>query len=176
MPQTLRYGLGVVALVGFLLSLVVHVQALMGIDVASPIPSVWLLHVGIFIVFLPFVLLSRKDFAGNRSWFGMAKGLPLWVAVLGGGIFIYALVNFALFMLHTEGGNPTFENGKYLLMEHGKLIREITGTEYSAFKVNEVRGFSGHWLVFYFVPAAYFLFWKPSAVQPHSPGSATRAR
>ena len=174
MPQTLRYGLGVVALAGFLLSLVVHVQALMGMDVASSIPSVWFLHVGIFVVFLPFVLLSRKDFASNGSLFGMAKGLPLWVAMLGGGIFFYALVNFALFMVHTEGGNPTFENGKYLLMEHGKLIREITAAEYSAFKVNEVRGFSGHWLVFYFVPAAYFLFWRAPSARLHPSGSVTR--
>ncbi|MGO4703257.1 hypothetical protein [Dyella sp. 2RAB6] len=43
-------------------------------------------------------------------------------------------------------------------MNHGQLIREISATEYAGFKAEEVRGFSGHWMVFYFVPAAYFLF------------------
>jgi hypothetical protein len=57
-------------------------------------------------------------------------------------------------------------------MEHGKLIREITATQFAAFKANEVRGFSGHWMVFYFVPAAYFLFWKPSSIPSPSSGVA----
>jgi hypothetical protein len=170
--KVLRYALGSLALVGFLASLIVHFQALMGIDVASSVPSVWFLHGGIFVVFLPFVLLSRKDFTGNKSLFAMAKGLPRWVAALGGVIFVYAIINFAVFMVNTDGGSPVAENGRYLLMEHGKLIREITATEFAAFKANEVRGFSGHWLVFYFVPAAYFLFWKPSSIQSPSSGPA----
>lgn len=166
--KVLRYVLGSLALAGFLASLFVHVRALMGIDIAPTVPSVWLLHVGVFVVFLPFVLLSRKDVTGNRSLLAVAKGLPWWVAALGGIIFVYAMINFAVFMVHTDGGNPVTENGRYLLMEHGKLIREITAAQFAAFKANEVRGFSGHWLVFYFVPAAYFLFWKPSPIPPSS--------
>jgi hypothetical protein len=165
MAQYLRYALGVTALIGFLISLAVHVEALRGIDMASSMPSVWLLHAGIFVVFVPFVLFSRKDFANNRSYFDTIKGLPHWVAILQTAIFAYALVNFALFIFHSEGGNPTIEHGKYLLMEHGRLIRELTPTEYTAFKANEVRGFSGHWLLFYFVPAAYFLFWKSPTLE-----------
>jgi hypothetical protein len=130
----------------------------MGVDLASSIPSVWLLHLGVFVVFFPFVLLIRNEPAGNRSLFGLAKGLPSWVAVLGGAVFVYAIANFALFIAHTGGGSPVYEHGQYLLMEHGKLIREITSTEFAAFKANELRGFSGHWLVFYFVPSAYFLY------------------
>ncbi|WP_109127373.1 hypothetical protein [Dyella sp. C11] len=163
MSQFFRYVLGAVAALGFVLSLAVHIQALMGRDVASSVPAVWMLHLGIFVVFLPFVLLSRKDFKGARSALDLAKGLPLWVAALGGVIFVYALMNFVVFMVHTDGGNPVFEDGKYLLMQHGKLIREITASEFAAFQANELRGFSGHWLVFYFVPAAYFLFWKRDA-------------
>ncbi|MBB6241945.1 hypothetical protein [Rhodanobacter sp. MP1X3] len=173
MTQLFRYALGFAALAGFLISLAVHVEALMGVDIASSIPSVWLLHAGVFVVFGPFVFFSRKDFVGNQSLLSMAKGLPPWAAVLGGAIFVYAIVNFALFLLHSEGGNPTVENGKYLLMEHGALIRELTPTEFTALKANELRGFSGHWLLFYFVPAAYFLFWKPSTL-PLSSGLTSK--
>jgi hypothetical protein len=164
--QLLRRAIGVAALAGFLMSLVVHVESLLGVDVSSSMPYVWFLHAGVFVVFFPFVLISRKDFSRKSSILDMAKGLPGWVAFLGGAIFVYALVNFALFLLHAEGGSPMVENGKYLLMEHGRLTREITLTEFTALRANELRGFSGHWLIFYFAPAAYFLFWKPPAPAP----------
>ena len=65
----------------------------------------------------------------------------------------YALVNFALFMIGNQG-NPSMSHGKYLLLDHGRLIHELSASQYAASKANEVRGFSGHWLVFYGVPAA----------------------
>lgn len=159
----LRHALGTVAMAGFVLSLIAHVAALDGMDVASAVPAVWSLHLGVFVVFLPFVLISRKDMAGNKSLIAMAKGLPPWLGVLGGALFAYALLNFLLFLLHTEGGSASAEGGKYFLKDHGRLIRQISATEFAAFQANMVRGFSGHWLVFYFFPAAYFLFWKPPA-------------
>ena len=91
------------------------------------------------------------------------------MTILGAVIFVYAIVNFMLFMVATEGGSPTIQDGKYLLLNHGELIREISLEEYSAFKANEVRGFSGHWLVFYYVAAACFLFWKPGNPPVDSP-------
>lgn len=165
---SLRYAVGMLALAGFLLSLAAHVAALSGIDVAGAVPAVWSLHAGLFAVFIPFVLSTRQALAGNVPLRELAKGVPPWVAVLGGALFAYALLNFLLFLLHTEGGSASAEGGKYLLKDHGRLIREITATEFAAFRANEVRGFSGHWLVFYFVPAAYFLCWKPQGGQAAS--------
>jgi len=88
---------------GFLISLVVHLEALRGVDISSSIPFVGLLHVGAFVVFVPFVLFSRGDTGGAKSLLGLAKGLPLWVAVLGGAILVYVAVNFALSWLHLGG-------------------------------------------------------------------------
>lgn len=86
-------------------------------------------------------------------------------------IFVYAGMNFLLFMLHTEGGMPAVQDGKYLLLNHGKLIRQLTPSEFASFKTNELRSFSGHWLFFYFFPAAYFLFWKSPKAEPVSGGT-----
>ncbi|MET2527163.1 hypothetical protein [Ralstonia pseudosolanacearum] len=163
MNQTFRYVLGAVALTGFLLSLLAHVMALLGTDLAASVPAVWDLHFGIFVVFIPFVLLSRKGLAGRNSMLGIAADTPRWVVMLGATIFAYAMVNFFLFTQHTEGGNAVVQCGKYVLLSHGKLIRELTASEYTALKANELRGFSGHWLLFYFMPAAYFLLSKPDA-------------
>ncbi|MEM5317597.1 hypothetical protein [Paraburkholderia sp. JHI869] len=152
--------MGAVALIGFVISLVVHITALFGVDLAALIPAIWVLHVGIFVVFIPFLFLSRKELGRERALSLLRKGLPSWVVVVGTMLVIYTIANFLLFMLHTEGGNPAVQDGRYVLLNHGKLIRHLTASEFTAFKANELRGFSGHWLLFYFVCGAYFLFWK----------------
>jgi hypothetical protein len=157
MGRTLRPGLGAVALAGFILSLVVHASALLGVDVAARFSGVWLLHVGIFIVFFPLILFVRKDFGAKLSLKQVGVTLPRWVIGVGVLIFLYAFANFLLFMAGSEGGSATMQNGNYVLLSHGTLIRELTASEYVQFQANVVRGFSGHWLVFYYFPAAYFL-------------------
>ncbi|UVE68227.1 hypothetical protein L2Y90_29415 [Burkholderia pyrrocinia] len=157
--------MGAIALIGFVISFVVHVTALMGVDLVALIPGIWVLHVGIFFVCIPFVFLSRKELGRERALSRLRKGLPSWITVVGTMLFIYALANFFLFMLHTEGGNPAVQDGRYVLLNHGKLIRELTTSEFAAFKASELRGFSGHWLLFYFICAAYFLSWKSARVE-----------
>jgi len=155
------------ALTGFVLAAAAHVFALAGVDVAEHFPPVWFLHIGIFIVFVPFVLSSRKILGKHPSLADMRALVPSWVFFAGVAVFIYALVNFALFVAATQGGNPSMEAGKYVLQNHGRLIRELSHAEYVALRVNELRGFSGHWLFFYFVSFAYFMFAKrPAAPNP----------
>jgi hypothetical protein len=158
--------LGFAALLGFTLSLVVHVAALLGIDVAAKLPLVWALHLGVFVVFLPFAFLSRKVLGTKPSFAQIKEHFPGWVVALGVVIMAYVAVNFLRFVVATQGGSPSIQDGKFVLQSHGKLIGEITASEYTAFKANEVRGFSGHWLVFYFVPFAYFIFCRKPETSP----------
>jgi hypothetical protein len=46
-------------------------------------------------------------------------------------------------------GSPDIIDGKYVLENHGTLIRELSEVEYFKLRANEIRGFSGHWMVFY---------------------------
>jgi hypothetical protein len=156
----MRRLLAGVAFVGLILSLSVHIGALMGFDASTQFPLVWLLHVGMFIVFAPLVLVCRKELGPNPSFSDLRSAFPGWVVFVGVALMIYVVTNFALFIVATQGGNPSIEGGHYLLKDHGHTIREITASEYASFKTNEFRGFSGHWLVFYYVPFAYFLFRK----------------
>jgi hypothetical protein len=153
----LERALGFAALAGFLVSLCVHVAALFGVVALIQMQWIWWLHVGIFVVFFPFVMNYRKAFPKKPGLAELRASFPDWVVALGLCAFVYALVNFALFLGKTGGGNPMLRDGQYLLMSHGRLIRELSSSEYNALKVNEVRGFSGHWLLFYFMPMAYFL-------------------
>ena len=160
-----RRFFGLLALLGFVLSLIAHLASLTGFDVAAKYPYVWGLHVGIFVVFFPFVLMSRKTLGRKPSFAQIRERFPLWVVAAGAIIFAYAMLNFLLFGLRTEGGSPSTHDGKFVLEEHGRFIRELSPAEYTSLKANEVRGFSGHWLVFYYIPFAYFMFYREPARQ-----------
>lgn len=121
------------AIAGFCASLVVHVLALFGVP--SPFgAATWLLHAGIFVVWLPTVLVAQRLAKSVRQadlWKAILRGCPPWVRtgayVVGG----YAFVNFAVFAFQT------------VTYAKGNIPENI-----------EYRGFSGHWMVFYFVGAA----------------------
>ena len=153
-------ALGLLALAGFIASMAVHLAALSGIDVEERLPYVWALHAGIFVVALPYAILNRNKPKVKPSWDMLGTAFSRWARFVGAGLFAYAILNFVLFIDATEGGNPTIRDGKYLLLNHGALIRELTLAEFSAAKANVIRGFSGHWMVFYFGLTAYFLFKK----------------
>ena len=120
------------ALTGFALSLAVHILALLG----SPTPfgkEVWMLHLGIFIVFPPAVLISlrMKRGAGRKEFSKTAlNGWPLWMRATVALLFVYAIVNFFICFGSTAGQR----RDKYAKVEDPSTV---------------LRGFSGHWLLFY---------------------------
>lgn len=113
------------AALGFILSVAAHLMALAGLEMPGG-EQVWALHVGIFVVWIPAVLVSirvtrntsRKDF-----WKVVFSGCPAWMRTAFYVLFAYALLNFFLFVFRdSRTGNSLSE---------------------------EVRGFSGHWMIFY---------------------------
>lgn len=148
--------LGGLALVGFGLSLLAHVAALFGVDVQTHVPSVWLLHVGIFVVFVPMVFQLRS-LGSSTDARALLRGIPVWPALLVVLLFVYALVNFLVFVGGSGPGSPALRGSSFVLERKGVLIRQITESEYRTFRAAEIRGFSGHWLVFYFVPFTHFI-------------------
>ena len=122
------------AVVGLVLSIIAHLFAVFGLP--QPLGSAaWSLHVGIFVVWLPAVLVSQRlvrDFKQKDFWKAALRGCPVWMRWMTFGFFGYAFVNFALFIAHAPSkGHPT------------------DGTPAVVF-----RGFSGHWMAFYSAAAA----------------------
>jgi len=121
----------VLAAIGFLLSVAAHISAVMG----HPIPggkAVWALHIGIFIVWFPTVLVASRLTRGAKRkefWKVTLAGCPKWMRTALYGIFGYAILNFISFMIVTINHPQT----------RGDAPPEV------------VRGFSGHWMVFYSV-------------------------
>jgi len=155
------------AVTGWTLGLIVHILSLADYDVTANFPFVWILHVGIFVVWLPTVLDLRKNeelkeyqqsgMMNRMNPFGFYKIIfrqtPTWLRIIAIGGFFYALVNFILFMA-SQTGTPEIQGGQYILHDHGHLIKVLTEREYHHYEANIVRGFSGHWLAFYGLAAA----------------------
>ncbi len=117
----------VLSALGLGLSLWVHLGALAGRRVA-PDGFFWGLHVGIFVVWFPAFYVAKERF-GNTArkgfWKVALKGSPEWLRYLVYGFLIYAVVNFALFMLRAPQGH--FDHVPAAVWQ----------------------GFSGHWMAFY---------------------------
>jgi hypothetical protein len=138
------YPFMVLAACGFALSVAAHIAALAGIAIPGG-GQVWVLHIGIFVVWLPTVLVGNRiaRYANRKDFWKVAlAGCPAWMRR---GLFVlfgYAIVNFILFIVSTTSQpKPT-----------GAAPPSVT------------RGFSGHWMVFY---AAAFATLYSATHAPH---------
>ena len=114
---------------GLVVSFWVHVAALRGERVV-PEAFFFGLHFGVFVVWLPTVIVAREMTKGLERrkdyWKIALKYAPDWMRYMVYGFGAYAVVNFILFMMssppsHTAGDPPA----------------------------SVWRGFSGHWMAFY---------------------------
>jgi hypothetical protein len=155
----MRRVISTLAIIGFFTSLIVHLSTFLGINPARFGPGVWVLHVGMFAVLVPMIFdqgrMEKKTF--QREIF---SALPGWARHLISVFFVYAIINLALFVFLSGRGVPSERDGKYALHSHGSVIRELSEEEYDRHKAYELRAFSGHWMVFYLIPALYFSYRK----------------
>ena len=131
MTQILLPPLMLYAACGLALSLLVHVLSFFGIQFGGN-TLFFGLHVGIFPLWIPVVLISRKMSGGARRmdmWKIMLSGCPPWMKYMTYGFFIYAFVNFAIFMLLVSTHPP---------------VKGVTEPP-----AEVLHGFSGHWMAFY---------------------------
>lgn len=148
---------GLLALCGFVASLTVHLRTFWGYTLDLP-GGEHLLALALPLVFVPLVFDTRSIPPEQRNFAGLPGKLPRWTIALVVAVTAYTALNFILNMPHN--GSPAVSDGKYVLQEHGRVIREITAQQYREAVVRQVRGFSGHILPFYLLPAIWFLFAK----------------
>ncbi len=146
-------ALFLVAVFGLVSSAAAHFSTFLGVNPQRVFPPVWILHILIFVIWIPVVVSSRRiRTEDNRRdfWKIASRHAPGWMKSLSTALFAYALFNFffTIFVLN-EGGVPAVLNGKKVIHSHGKVIRELTDAEYEAHQAYSVRTFSGHWMIFY---------------------------
>jgi hypothetical protein len=147
------------AAAGLALSLTMHLLSYAGLQFGGT-RLFAALHVGIFPLWIPVVLLAGKmsggvrwgsgmmsdgimpDRSSWRSWNAILAECPVWMKYMTLGFFAYAIVNFVVFLLlmvfvHPHAGQPGGDPPSVVW-----------------------QGFSGHWMAFYsaglaIVTAAY---------------------
>jgi hypothetical protein len=81
------------------------------------------------------------------------KGTPIWIQVLAGISFIFAMVSFA-YLMYTQPGVVDIIDGKKVLHNHGDIIEELNDEEYREALAIQSRQSLGHYLAFFGVGTA----------------------
>ena len=135
------------SIVGFVSSLYVHINALMGHSMPN---DFWALHVGIFVVWFPAVVVATRRAGKKRDrdlWKVVLYGAPVWMRFVFYALFAYSFLGTVLFSAHASSTGSGMESPALW------------------------RGFSQIWLVFYF--AAFAIFYavlkdaRPHCVNGH---------
>jgi len=149
----MRIAFALLALLGFCLSMVAHVATLLGVDVREHVPLVWLLHLGVFVVAVPMISAMRKW--KSRSFLTtLLRGLPVWARAFTISLGVYTILNFIVCFAAAADGQAAEKDHRYVLQDGSRFVRELTVEEYHSRRAMEIRGFSGHWMAFYFLAFA----------------------
>jgi len=151
----IRRSLVYIAGLGLLASAAAHVATFLGVNPKRAMPGVMVLHLLTFIVGIPAAFMARKACAKDDPWsfWGIiTRHAPLWMKVLPMVLLPYSFFNFfhTSFVLN-QRGVPSTSLGLKALVSHGKVIRRLTDEEYERHQAYSVRGYSGHWMLFYAV-------------------------
>jgi hypothetical protein len=158
-------------LAAFALGLVVHAATYFGVDPRGPWPGPWAaLQLTSVLALVPGALYYSRRGEGGPGPPPDRLGVVLVAAF---GLFaFYAVFNFMFTLLVlNEGASPEAVGGRYYLMTHGVVVRELDGQGFVRHKVYEAREQSGHWMLFYTVAAAALLEGVKRATPRRSPDS-----
>jgi hypothetical protein len=113
-----------------------------------------------FLCFAAFIRDANKRSGTRRVGVAdLVAPLPTWARVLFVIVFSYVGLNFALFWHATGGGTVEQRpDGRYVLSDHGRVIRPLDEEGVRTVHTWQVRAFSGHILPFLVLPGLYFLF------------------
>lgn len=90
----------------------------------------------------------------NGHFHQWIAGWPPW---LRWAPVAFLAVNGVVFAWHLREGGPEWEDGGFVIANHGRIIRVITEEEYKVLSAQELRGASAFWSTF-FVLATLFHF------------------
>jgi len=138
--------LALLAVLGLGLSAMVHVSTFLGIEPTTLFPAAWLLHLGIFALIIPLVLIQKKQDKVLRPRKGPPfADAPRWMNFLVGFLFLYAFVNFAVNMMLMPGktSHAAATTRPQVETSSEELQRRHQENIYGP------RLFSGHWMLFY---------------------------
>lgn len=168
-----RRLLAAISFAGFLASVAVHLLSCLEINVTRFVPYVWSLQSGVFVLFILTAAAAAREFKyrggiNKTYWQKFYAPMPGWTKYLINALCVYVVISTALF-IYQAGQTPEAPdvvNGNYVVRgAKAKILRQISEEEYDRRYSAIVRGFSGHWLIFYLIPALYFGYHRKESGQ-----------
>jgi hypothetical protein len=135
---------------GLVLAAFIHVGSFGAMVLPANSGPIWLMHIGVFPLIFAFVIRVREWQQPDQGWNSVQSLLPprelsayfpWWAIVFVLALFFYAILNFFL--------------------ATGALTGSVGARELSP--AQGARAFSGHWMIFYGLPAVFFGFVPPEA-------------
>jgi hypothetical protein len=150
---------GFAALAGFCTALFIHVRTILHLPVPVEswpgCPLSFSLFAGALLVVMPMIRDASDGRIGGISNSRLVAGMPTWARVAIGVCALYVALNFA-WDLVGHGAKVRVLNGEAIAYASG-VSRVLSDDEYRDYLACEARMWSGNALLFYLVPAFYFL-------------------
>jgi hypothetical protein len=133
---------------GIIYGLYIYFNAIQFINSTDGIPFPTTLSILVFVIWLAAILtlnqignLKTMDFKTRlnpiKFWGTMFKGTPKWVLILAIAAFIFGMINFGV-MIGNFGVTGIID-GKYVVHNHGQIVRELSEQEYLIEKSKELK-------------------------------------
>jgi Protein of unknown function (DUF3592) len=139
--------------IGLILSIWIHIAALAG-RVVAPEQWLWMLDVGVVIVFVPAIFVAQRRVGSTQRkdfWKVVLRGSPEWIRFLVYILLGYAVMNFIIVAPQAPKGRST------------------GGTPVTSWRL-----LSGHWMVFYSASLAILCAAVAASDKQRAAGSPVR--
>jgi hypothetical protein len=158
----------VVVALGLIASVYVFIASLYGLTLNKLGGKALLLHLAIFALAVPYIVVERMKTNGQQFSYGVAPydGRPIWVKRSMGIFFALFITFFLIFLIQGHAAAPKVIDGDYVLNNHGTIVRYLSANEYFQMKASELRLFASGWMAVYYGLMMHWWFPRPIAETP----------
>lgn len=135
------------------LSLAINVLTFSTVDVPSVFPSAWWLHlVCLALMVVIAVTADRAKIPGGfrklKLW-NYTPPMAWWLKIIAVAIVGYALLSQFLMPRDAHSNGPAVVNGQKVLESHGRVVRQLSDSEFVLYRNYEIRAFASWWIIFF---------------------------
>jgi len=149
----MRRAVAIGAAPGLIAGIYVFIASFFGLTTEKLGAKAVLLHLGIFALAIPLVVVERWSKGVNPF-----RGKPRWAVRSMQVLFVLFVAVFFTFLAMSHAASPQIVNGDYVLDSHGKIVAYISQRDYLSLKGWELRFFASGWIVGYYAMMLYWWF------------------
>lgn len=136
-----------------------YVESLSGTTIA--LQSQWMTAIGFgaIVIQVPMYLRERASLKNRAlAWKVFAQRVPKWAVFCVKLFYVVVFAHVVWLFIKSDYAVPTLQDGRYLLVSRGRIVRAITEKDYLALNAAEFRVFAVLMISCYLVPLLYWWF------------------